>query len=147
MSEFVLREAGQPDMPYVLSSWISSYRDHTLSRLVRAIPSPEYHPRWNRIAQDLIARSRVLLAAAPEDESVILGWICFEESRPRRLHYLHVKRAFQRLGLARALMAAADIDLRDETPVLYSHKTTPLEACRPPQSWTFAPWMLLGARP
>lgn len=139
LPDSTVRDMVPRDLPWVMDSWLRSYRDHTTAKLTKSMPRIEYGRRWRRLVEALIARSRVVVLTPSFDEATILGWACVEAGA--WLHYCHVKPEFQRFGVARTMFDATIT----RGPVLYSHRTTCWEKIHVPESWAYAPWLLIGA--
>lgn len=111
-----VRAVQDGDLPFIYSSWLSTYRDSRAYRLLgdrallpyaklvepeRASPSLYYALHKLHIATTL-GHSAVLVAAYEEDPTVLLGYIVFEEGI---LHYVCVKQAYQGEGVAKLLVS------------------------------------------
>jgi hypothetical protein len=59
----------------------------------------------------------VTVACLPDNEDVILGYIVFQ---PNVLHYMFVKEAFRKFGIARFLYKES---FGDNETITYTHKT------------------------
>lgn len=141
----VVRPAKREDLGYVRASWCSSYAEHTAVRMLSHAPPSEIQKRWWSLTESLCQTGRVLVAVHPEAPDHVIGWLCYEPTTPRRLHYCHVRRTFQRLGIASRLLAEAGVDLHDtQTPVQYSHRTQASDRIRTPDCWRCESWLLIG---
>lgn len=113
-----IRAPDGDDASFLLHSWLTSYLDWIrgdlqggsaeAERLLKAAYFGEYKPRF----VELLKRSTVLVACAPDDAWQILGWLAHEGAT---MHYCYVKRPFRRQGLARELFEAAG------RPLLVTH--------------------------
>lgn len=137
----IIRDAKPEDLPWIYSTWLEGYREHTTDRRVTSCPPVEFFPRWRALSQRLLAVSRVAIASHEADPTVICGWLCWMPGRPPRVHYVHVRRSMRRLGVATSLMGHAKIDRG--SPVLYSHRTEDSDALVP-DAWLYRPWLLIG---
>lgn len=148
MSELIFRRASPAELEYVRDSWVKSYRERTTVRLVKAMPQKEMTERWSAVVRGLTSDPcKVLVAEHSATLGFIVGWICFEPPArgcPTVLHYVHVRRPEQRVGVANDLLAAAGIDRSSTTPVWYSHRTSCSDCIRVPDSWEFRPWLVIG---
>lgn len=106
-----LRPATEEDMPFFFSATLQSHFYSSPSCL-NLLPSI-YYPEHKKALQRLLERDAIFLTIAclKEDPDVILGF-ALTEPRENVLHYMYVKRAFRRFGVARELMAALGIELR-----------------------------------
>lgn len=90
------------DRAFVRSGWSASLRT---SRDVQLIPMRLWAVTMHPVIDHALDRpaARTLIA----EGEVLQGFVCAE---PGYVLYLYVAQPFRRLGLARALLAAADID-------------------------------------
>lgn len=109
------RPAEKPDLAFIFSSWLKSFRE---SEFAKGIPTSLYYREHHRLIERLLERAQVLVACNPESPSQIYGWICFERSRARVIHYVYVKQPFRELGIAKRLLEAA---LAGEEGFFYTH--------------------------
>lgn len=98
-----IRYAGKDDVAFITNSWLKSYRE---SHSVDSIPNRVYYWYHHKILEQLLARSAVVVLCNEEDPDQILAWACVEKLVDKVLviHYLYVKHAFRKQGLARRLM-------------------------------------------
>lgn len=103
--ELVYRECSpELDHAYIFKTWLCTYRH---SPMVRKVPNDTYYDAHRAIIDRLLKKSVTLIAANPEDESHIYGFICYQE--PNILHFAAVKRLYWRFGLGRAMVKKADL--------------------------------------
>ena len=95
-----LRPCSDIDTPFIFSSWLRSYASS-------AYGGDNYYKRHHQVIEQLMARPGVrMLAATPkEDPQTIIGWSAQEDSV---LHYVYVKEAFRRMGVATLLVGEYD---------------------------------------
>lgn len=114
-SPLLLRRADADDAAFIFSYWL---RDHfERSAFAKGIAKSTYMALHHVVLERIIARSVVHIACDASDPTVIFGFICTEGET---LHYIHVKRAFRRLGVAKALLAAAGMS---DGPRVFTHLT------------------------
>lgn len=113
------------EWPLVFDSWANSYRK---SPYAGTIPNHLY-PEVSRASfGDIVARpgARVVVAVQelPEGGRRVMGYAVAE---PRRncLHWLYVKQAYRRLGVAKALLAEVLKDFANDPDPrkFYTHRT------------------------
>lgn len=138
----IIRSATADDLVWVRCSWLSSYRDHTAHRVVRQMPGGEYGTRWRRTIARLLDSAHTLVCAHSDAPDTVLGWLCYEDGDPPRIHYVHVRREVQRRHIARDLLDAANID--PSKPCWYSHRTTCSDLVAVPSHWEWQPWLVIG---
>lgn len=114
MQIFKTRKIKAEDLNFVTSSWLKSFRG---SAMFKGIPNESYYRDHQNLIKDILVRADTLIAANPEDEEQILGWICTEHETV--MHYIYVKEPFRHLGIAAGLIQTA-LDLV-ETNIYYTH--------------------------
>lgn len=163
MSGLSYRRATKADFPFIIDSWVSSYKD---AHAAGMIPSVIWAPVMNVAVEIVFARPdvEVWVAYVPGEETGtdLYGWLCVERKvtvpkrqkvggrwetvrvgAPDLVHYVYVKHAYRRSGICLGLFQAAGIDIGK--PFLYTCKTgafTKLVAKHAP----FARWAPLIAR-
>lgn len=134
-------------MSYIRSSWSRSAYDHQRVALFHGRQGPPTPlALWKRLFDDwqdrILANAHTHVACDPEDPSVILGYVIWQEPKdsPRLLHYVQTKRDLMRKGIASALLAHAQIS-RDEACV-YTF-TSPIQGkVKTPDAWVYVPYWL-----
>ena len=139
-----IRAATQTDRPLIFATWLRSYRHGSL--FPRHIPDPTFFEAHHNVAEELLRRSSVRVAHPPGDPEVILGWSCVETLAPKGggsspivVHYVYVKPAFRRAGVARRLLAQVVNVEAEGAPVWYSHEAFVLRSA--PISAHVARWL------
>ncbi len=136
-----IRRASKPDMAFVVDSFLESYRTAHAAGL---IAMSDWRVVMTRQLGLLFARSGVEVHVAHHPgESVadLYGWAAVEKSEPCPLViYCYVKQPYRRMGIARALLAAAGISPTDTFE--YAAKTGVLSKVSLPN----ARWNPLRAR-
>ena len=120
---FVVREAVESDHACVFATWLHSYRHN--SQFTKRIPDGIYYSKHHSVIENLLKRSKLVIATTEEDTSVILGWSCYESSEsiaglivPAIIHYVYVKPDFRKAGVATKLLEEVA-----GPGVMYSHET------------------------
>ena len=99
----VIREYRLDDRPFVLNSWLKSYKDSLFATEVR---DNIYYKWHSEIIHRILERgtTKTLIAASKEDSDVIVGYLVTEKIRGYDIaHYVYVKRAFNGLGVCKLL--------------------------------------------
>jgi len=98
------REATENDRPFILDSWLKSYRKG--SPEARVVHGLIYYAGQSEMAQTLLKRSHTLLACDAEHPDEIWAWLCFEvlPTRAAVIHYAYTKSALRRFGLQARLL-------------------------------------------
>ena len=93
-----IREATDDDMRLVHSSWHTAYwKTHAHKHILK----DNYDEGMDRRIDRLLFRSHVLVAYFPEVPDEVLGWSAVEGDA---LHYVYVKAAYRRRGIATGLV-------------------------------------------
>lgn len=96
----VIRLARETDVPFILQSWLRSYWAGNAFQVDPKIYSRSFH----LFISKLLEHSAVWVAAVPEDEDCIAGWLAHYCNA---LHYVYVKGSLRRQGIARQMIDAA----------------------------------------
>lgn len=116
------RDASDDDYPFVIDSWLRSFRTSFASGpLSRERSNDAYRGQIADVMSRPKARTVVAYHPAVGSESLadIYGWACCEN--PQVIHYVFTKQGFRRLGIARLVIAAAGVDLAK--PYVYAFRT------------------------
>lgn len=132
---FTLRALREDDLGYVINSWrqgiaAESYlakfdRDIYFRLMARHIKALTHEP-------DCVAR----VACDPEDESTILGFAIVTGDE---LHYVYVRQAMWKLGIARALLEGLPIKTYAMRTVIGERRIKPHD-----RGWAYAPRTMRG---
>ncbi len=96
-----IRVATPDDIPFILSTWLRGLRYGC--ELFELIPDAIYYQRYKQVIEAILAKSEVRVATLPDDASVIVGYAVLA---PDVLHWVYVKQAWRKLGVARQLVPA-----------------------------------------
>lgn len=122
------------DTPFVFSSWLRSYK---ASRDTRVAPQVYFHEHHKVIEAILASPSvSVTVAVSTEDPNTILGWAAMDSSKGV-LHYVYVKEAFRRWGVATELVGTLNINS-------YSHTTKYGERALGSYPCIYNPYLIKG---
>lgn len=95
------RDAMKDDTAFIFSTWLRGLKfGNSWYRLINA---KVYYYVYHKIIEAIIAKPTtfVKIACLKEDPSVILGYSVYEKDR---LHWVHVKKAWRNIGLAKDLV-------------------------------------------
>lgn len=105
-----MRRATVDDLPFFYSATLQShfYSSPTTKFLLPGI----YYAEHKKVLERLISSTAniLTLACTEDDLAVILGY-ALHSFDGKYLHYMYVKRAFRKFGIARELLAEAMVDL------------------------------------
>ncbi len=113
MTRLIIRKAEADDLPFILSSWLSSHSE--FRRLSPKIPPDLYFKLHRPVVEDILSRptTTIHMAVNAEEPSLIYGYAVFETLDPETniFHYVYVKRAFNDFGIATTLIKSAPFDM------------------------------------
>jgi len=135
---------------FVLEGWLKTYEKHMVRNAMGGNKGRTNYAGtgparvWRRVYQYeqpkvvlyLIHKAKVLVACNPEDDDQLYGFVCFEGNT---LHYIYVKRTFERLGVGKLLVAQA--------PGLVFASHWSMEAAHSKINLVFNPYKLIGVDP
>jgi ribosomal protein S18 acetylase RimI-like enzyme len=105
-----IRDYKSEDRDFVFSSWLRNYK-HS-SYFAKRIRNSVFFFWHQKIADAIVSRpsARILVACAPGESDVILGYLVMEE-RPTEqvIHYVFVKPEFRKMGIGRKLWLKAEV--------------------------------------
>jgi hypothetical protein len=107
-NEITIRKATPGEVSdYVLKSWLNSYAQGFVGKLMRAdsryaIGREAYWREQSGKINRILSTNTVSVRVATYDNEAV-GWICDDQSR-RRLHFLFVNKNFRRQGVAKLLL-------------------------------------------
>lgn len=104
--EFTLRACRTSDESFIRNSWLKSLRN--LPHFVD-VPNAVFYDGMNKRIDELLKNSYVLVAADPEDDGIIWGYVVVSSTPLGRetvpvLHYLYVKQTFRGFGIAMKML-------------------------------------------
>lgn len=106
-----LRAGTKADEAFIYHAWLKTMRWH--SQLGRALGNGIY-PRLHAEIARVLPRCKISIAHPVGDPDTIVGYVVVEKIQPPPpanmtgcVHFLYVKKAFRRMGIARRLIQAA----------------------------------------
>ena len=97
-----------------------------------------YYKEYNKVIDHLLTISTIKVACLDDDEVVILGYAVFDRDN---IHYVFVKEAFRRLGIAKRLIESSLI-----LPETCTHSTYIAEVIIEKFKLTYNPFSLFMRR-
>lgn len=97
-----IRDALQEDINFIYATWLRSYRSG--SSIGRQARNTVYYREYNKVIDHLLNSSTIKVACLDDDPLIILGYAVFDRDN---IHYIFVKEAFRRLGIARRLVESS----------------------------------------
>lgn len=114
IAEIKIRSVRPGDEPFIINSYLNSYRS---SPLVSSVPKGFYYSNQTEVIKLLMAESAAKVACNPEDEDQIYGYVLASETSEFVFcHWVYIKGPFRRFGVATKLLA----DLPQKT-AFYTH--------------------------
>lgn len=113
MSDFVILDGIHDARNLIYATWLRSYQANSLA--AKHISRDDFFAGHHLVLDRIFAREPIVrLAVMPESPEVVFGWSVTE---PGMVHYVYVKPAFRRHGIARALLDHI------KAPFIYTHHT------------------------
>jgi hypothetical protein len=102
MTNFVTRSVSAEDIPFLYSTWLKSYRNDSETGL--SVRKSIFFESYRLVLDHILQKNttKVLVACKPDEPNVIYGYMVAEPN-DNVLHYVFVKEAFQRFGIANQL--------------------------------------------
>jgi hypothetical protein len=112
-----IRDVNEEDLKtYVLHAWARASHGIMKSscyRLQQQSAAPlltMYETLFRSHQKRILARARCIVALNPDDHDQRMGYLIYEPTTPPIVHFAQVKQDFWRMGVAKALLAHAEID-------------------------------------
>lgn len=135
-----IRPAQETDIPFILNSWLKSFRMGTFNVNVA---NTIYFTEQHKLVEKILKRSTVLIACESNDVANIYGYIVFEKIEGiLTIHYMYIKHTFRGLGLSKVLLENAGHD--KEAGGLYTHNTRVGEKVAIKANLVYHPYLLIN---
>lgn len=120
-SVIAVRPAGPADLSFIFSGWLRSYHE---SEVARHVPNDVYFSSGGHhgIVRRLLDEVGAVVACSASDPTELYGFAC---GAPGVLHYVYVKAAFRRLGVAKLLLGALGVI---DAPTVVTHHNRVIKA-------------------
>jgi ribosomal protein S18 acetylase RimI-like enzyme len=118
-TNIAIRPANSEDVSFIYNSWLKQYRER--SRFASPIHPKIFYDRHHKVLERILAvtSTQVLVCSPKENPETILGYLVFTNANVPILHFVYVKAAFRRLGIASALFKDAQLD---PNKCVYTHR-------------------------
>lgn len=114
-TNFVIVDATDDAKNLIFATWLRSYE--ASSMMSKLIPRDTFFAEHHKVLERIFARTpTVKLAVLPDQPDVVLGYAVTEG---QVVHYVYVKPAFRRYGIATSLLQACGI----KPKYIYTHHT------------------------
>ncbi len=99
---FKIRDVYQSDIPFIYSTWLKGLRYG--NEVFGLIEKTAYFENQHKVIETILNRfdTEVSIACVTDEPEVILGYAAYMPGGI--VHYVHVKDAFRRFGIAKALL-------------------------------------------
>ena len=112
MTEVAIRRATPGDLPYLLSTWLNHYKEHSYFAL--RIKRRIFFERHHQVISNILSRpgTEVLVVHSTEDPEVNFGFLVSEVQADHEhvIHFAFVQKKLRRLGLCRKMMREMQLD-------------------------------------
>lgn len=98
---WITRKPTGADISFIYSTWLRSYHYDSFTK---STAKSIYFENYKLVLDHILKTAQVYVACSKEDPNVIFGYVVYE---PETIHYVFVKEAFRRFGLAKALIKEA----------------------------------------
>ena len=114
-----IRDFIESDKHFILSCWLKSFRD---SKAFQGIPNERFFTMHKKVVEELLKRSKTMMLVDQKDPDHLFGFISYELNESANyLHFVYIKNAFRRLGLAKKVIFECIPNL--DNPTYYTHQT------------------------
>lgn len=134
-----IRTMQDKDFNFIINSWLKSYKYS--GSAVRRMRDSDYYIAYEPIVKVLIQRSDIYVACLREEPEVILGYIAVEPAEVGTtdvIHYLLVKDLWQRIGIGKYLLQAADPGPQS----YFTHWTSPMDSLANKITYRYNPFLI-----
>jgi len=122
-----IRIANYDDTSFIYATWLRSL--YYGNPWYRMIDKDTFFDKYKLVVSNLLDNSTVAIACLKNDPEVIVGYAVLTN---KRLHYVYVKEAWRKLGIAKLIIP--------DNIESVSHLTS-LGAKIKPKNWTFNPFL------
>jgi GNAT superfamily N-acetyltransferase len=131
----LLREGDSADFAHVVTTWIASYASSDFGRTMK---HSTYIQNHKPIAQDCVEQGQIMIACNNQDLDYIYGYTVYERLKDLSIiHYVHVKPAFRRFGIATMLLNSVTMN-----KFVATHRTRDAKKL-PRKDYDFNPYIFL----
>ena len=128
LESLIERPVESPDLAFVLSAWLKSFRR---SQHAGVVPNNLYHETYKAAFDHLLRRGMVVTVICNKSNpDQLVGFIAYETAANGTpvLHYLFIKDVFRGHGIGKHLLQGAGI--RKDVPFIYTFKTKDIRKVR-----------------
>ena len=127
-----LRSVRKQDIPFILATWLRGLRFG--NNWYKLIHKHVYFTVYHAVIEQILEKPQttVTIACLKDDPDVILGFVVYENAR---LHWVYVKQAWRKIGIAKSLVP--------DTITVVSHLTEVGKALMLKKNLAFNPFFLI----
>lgn len=117
MSKWIIRSIAKGDVEFITSTWLKNYRVN--SKWGSGLRKNVFFHEHNHLVQRHLAGSKIMVACDPDELGHIFGYLIGKNEQDYdTLHYIYVKGAFRKMGVASDLLK----DFRKADSLFYTHE-------------------------
>ena len=118
--DFLLRDKVDADEPFIYSSFLKSYKQHSTSQY---IPNSIYYKYQTEIVKHLLTAEKTIVSVFPEDANEIIAYMVFNvRSDILILHFLYVKPNYRNKHIGSDIVKSF-LPLKDNNTIIATHIT------------------------
>lgn len=102
---------------FIKSTWLKAFFTGKAAFCENMTPDT-FYSNHKKIIERILKRGTVIVAQSISDPDVTVGYLVFE--KPDVIHFVYVKHAFRRFGIAREMFEKSGVDQNNFT---YTHRT------------------------
>lgn len=114
---------------FIYSTWLKHYK--FTSYFAKRIRPSIFFKRHHLVIEHILSKpeTKCLVIGPKDDEDSIWGWLAYEprDEGKHLIHYIYIKETFQKMGLAKKLLAACEINFENIKNIHLSHWTFPVD--------------------
>lgn len=126
LNEIEVRRAKDADMPFIYANWLNHYKNYSsFAKRIRKDLFMQWH---HKVVKLIVERSTcdVYVAYPKGDPEVLLGYLVTEQWPDGPVvHFIFVKEAFRRFGIARSMIKHSEIPT---DKITFTHWTYDMDA-------------------
>lgn len=137
---FDIRSATPEDLPYIYATWLKGQRKvghHSF------LTDTIYYEHEKKRIGGILERSSIGIISNPEDENHIIGYVVFDFLEDIFvLHYAHIKRAYQGLGIVKKVVETLCPKHKRKSGFYVTHFAPQLDRARQTHNFRYNPYVM-----
>ena len=133
-----LRPFIDEDQSFLFNSWLKSYRfSHFGEKITNTIYFQDHH----KVIENILKKSKVLMACNVSDPSQLYGYIVVGEvDGILVVHFIYVKHTFRNMGIGKTLLDA--VGHSTDNASVYTHHTRMADKLAPKYNFVYHPYLM-----